>query len=86
MVKKIVVDTNVLISALGWEGYPRVLLRDILEGKYSMVISEKQILELRRVMDYSKFGFKTSQKKRYLEILIKNSILIKSKSSGYWCI
>ena len=68
--KKIVIDTNVIISALGWEGKPREIFRGVLNGEFELIISKKQIEELKRVMDYPKFLFTEDQKFRLLEILI----------------
>ena len=55
--KKIVIDTNNLISALGWEGNSRDLLIRVINKEYEFIISIKQIEELKRVLDYPKFGF-----------------------------
>jgi uncharacterized protein len=67
--KKIVIDTNNLISALGWEGNSRGLLRRVIIGKYEWYISRKQIKELCRVMDYPKFKFTFDQKSWFLELI-----------------
>ena len=69
--KKIVVDTNNLISALGWNGNSRELLRNIIDREFELFISKKQIEELKRVMDYPKLKFKEEQKTRFLEILFQ---------------
>jgi predicted nucleic acid-binding protein len=34
--EKIVIDTNLLISALGWDGKPRALFMQILDGKHEL--------------------------------------------------
>ena len=60
--KKIVVDTNNLISALGWNGNSRELLRNIIDREFELFISKKQIEELKRVMDYPKLKFNEEQK------------------------
>ena len=67
--KKIIIDTNNLISALGWEGNSRELVRKVIDKEYELCISLKQIAELKRVMDYPKFNFTESQKSIFLEIL-----------------
>lgn len=69
--KKIVVDTNNLISALGWNGNSRELLRNIIDREFELFISKKQIEELKRVMDYPKLKFNEEQKTRFLEILFQ---------------
>ncbi len=67
--KKIIIDTNNLISALGWGGDSRELIRKAIDKEYELCISLKQITELKRVMDYPKFKFTESQKHNFLEIL-----------------
>src|SRR3989344_2302919 len=49
--KKIVVDTNNLISAFGWNGNSRELLRNIIDKEFELFISKKQIEELKRVLE-----------------------------------
>jgi putative PIN family toxin of toxin-antitoxin system len=66
--KKIVIDTNNLISALGWKGNPRKLLEPI-----------KILDELKRVMDYPKFKFTDEQKNKFLQILSEISTIIETK-------
>lgn len=74
--KKIVLDTNILISACGWEGKPRKLFRKILTGEYELIISKEQLDEVKRVLDYPKFDFTEDQKSRFLVILVLVSTII----------
>jgi uncharacterized protein len=76
MGKKIIIDTNILISALGWEGKCRELLRQTISGRYIWYISRKQLTELLRVMDYKKFQFTKEQKSRFLNIIYSSGIII----------
>jgi predicted nucleic acid-binding protein len=39
--KKIVIDTNTLISAIGWNGKPRELFRQVIDKKFELQISIK---------------------------------------------
>ena len=39
---KVTLDTNILISALGWEGKPRQVFEKVLDGEIELIISEKQ--------------------------------------------
>ena len=77
--KKIVIDTNNLISALGWKGNPRKLLEQVIEKKYDLFISIKILDELKRVMDYPKFKFTDEQKNKFLQILSEISTIIETK-------
>lgn len=50
--KKIVLDTNVLISALGWGGSPESCLELVLKDRVDNFYSQEIHDELLRVMDY----------------------------------
>jgi putative PIN family toxin of toxin-antitoxin system len=67
--KKIVIDTNTLISAIGWNGKPRELFRQLIDKKFELQISIKQIAEIKRVLNYSRLKFTEQQKSKFLEIL-----------------
>ena len=69
MVERVVADTNVLISALGWEGNERDLLNLAIDSKIKLVFSKETFEELIRVMGYPKFGFSDEQKARFILIL-----------------
>lgn len=79
MGKKIVLDTNVFISALGWKGNSRIIFNKIINKEYELLISNKQLLEIKRVLDYPKFKFTTQQKVRFLKILYEIARIIKTK-------
>ena len=48
--KKIVLDTNILISALGWRGKPNEIFRKVINGELELIISKKQIEELKTIL------------------------------------
>jgi len=73
---KVVLDTNVLISALGWSGPPSDCLNLIIEEDIINFISEPILEELMDVMNYPKFKFTEKEKEEFLEILISYSILV----------
>ena len=54
--KKIVLDTNTIISAHFWKGNPRKILDLVKAGRYSLLTSEEIGQELIRVLGYPKFG------------------------------
>jgi len=76
--RKVVLDTNILISALGWKGKPRQIFRKILDGKFDLVISHKQLYELLRVMNYPNFNFKQEQKVLFLTIIIEVATVVET--------
>ena len=54
--KRVVLDTNILISALFWKGYPRIIYDLIRNKKVIMLMSVEMEKEFIRVMGYKKFG------------------------------
>lgn len=79
--KKIVIDTNNLISSLGWNGKSRDLIRKVIDKEFDLFISIKQIIELKRVLNYPKFGFTEEQKRKFLQILFDIAKIIDTKDS-----
>lgn len=62
---KVTLDTNILVSALGWKGKPHRIFQEAVDGKLELFISYAQFEELSRVMDYPKLGFTEEQKTRF---------------------
>ena len=75
--KKVVLDTNILISAFGWTGSPKLIFEEVLDGKLELIISDKQLEELKRVLDYSKFNFNEDEKNKFINLIINVSTIIK---------
>lgn len=73
---KVFLDTNILISALGWKGKPRVIFEKCLHGELELVTSPNQIEELKRVMDYPKFNFTEEQKARFISIILGIAVMV----------
>ena len=59
---KVTLDTNILVSALGWKGNPHRVLERVIAGDLELFISNEQFEELSRVLEYPKFGFTDEQK------------------------
>jgi putative PIN family toxin of toxin-antitoxin system len=52
---KVTLDTNILVSALGWDkGKPREILQKVVDREIELFISHEQFEELSRVLDLSK--------------------------------
>lgn len=79
--EKIVVDTNVLISALGWEGNPKELFRRIINEEFELIISQKQLEEVKSVMNYPKFKFTEEQKSKFLTILLTIATVVETRGT-----
>lgn len=43
--RKVTLDTNILISALGWKGNPNIILNKVIEGEITLFISYAQFEE-----------------------------------------
>ncbi len=81
MVQKVVLDTNILISALGWNGKPRQIFRNCIEGDLELIISSQQLEELVRVMNYPKFQFTQEEKEHFLNILLSMANLVEIRGN-----
>ena len=73
---KVLLDSNIFISALGWKGKPRVIFEKCLYGELKLVTSSDQLDELMRVMDYPKFNFTEEQKLTLLGIITAIAIVV----------
>lgn len=67
---RVIFDTNVLISALGWDAKPETCLEEVLHGQAEGYISPAMLDELTRVMDYPRFEFTDDEKRSFLEIVL----------------
>lgn len=56
MTARVVLDTNVLVSGLGWAGPSAKILDAVLAGRLALVISLPLLLELQRVLAYPKLA------------------------------
>jgi len=71
---RVIVDTNVLVSALIGKGNPRVVINTIFQGRVTLVLSNAVIAEYERVLQRPKFS-------RYSEFSTYASATIKSLQS-----
>lgn len=54
---RITVDTNILVSALGWNGAEAAIIEMVLESKLELCLSAEILSEFYRVAQYPKLGF-----------------------------
>jgi len=66
---RVVFDTNVLVSALGFGGTPLEALIRAFEDDVQLVVASETLAELDRVMQYDRLPFTGGKRKQYLEIL-----------------
>jgi len=55
-VTRVVLDTNVLVSGLGWSGPPAAIVDAVTAGELTLLSSPALIAELRRVLNYPKLA------------------------------
>lgn len=77
--KKIVIDTNLYVSALGWGGKPKIIIDKVINSEFELIISRRQMEEIEQVLDYPKFDFKSEQKQKLLQILVEIASIIETK-------
>jgi len=70
MGKKVVIDTNILISAIGWNAKPGECLKLILEDKIEAFTTQGMLDEVSEVLKYDKFNFSEQEQQKFLEILV----------------
>ena len=56
MSHRAIIDTNVLVSGLGWAGPPAALLDAIFDGRIQLVTSPALLDELGRVLEYRRLA------------------------------
>ena len=80
---RVVLDTNNLISALGWKkGNPRIIFQHCLSGKNRLVESKDLIKEFILVINRPKFDFiSKEEKQKFLIYLFQICDLIEPKNS-----
>jgi uncharacterized protein len=72
---RVVVDTNVLVSALIDDGKPRILVLKLLK-EHTVILSKQMITELADVLTRDKFAIKDSQVDRFLLVLVRKSEIV----------
>lgn len=76
---RLVVDTNVIISAALWGGVPRQFLQQA-HGHHSLCFSVAMLQEIDRVFKYPKFNIRLSRlsfsPEEFLEHLVEDAIII----------
>jgi len=71
----IVVDTNVVISAIFFTGVPNKILRACMAGKIDLVVSPEILLEYRRVADELATQFPDVEVARVLDLITIKSLI-----------
>ena len=77
---RIVLDTNVLISAILFGGKPGLILKDVIAGHVDCILSSEILDELKTVLQRPKFGFTPSECLNIVEELHRACEIIKPSS------
>ena len=77
---RVVIDTNVLVSALIKHGKPRHLVLQLLLGKNTVILSREMLAELADVLKRDEFIIKGSQIDRFLSDLVRKSRIVTIRS------
>lgn len=72
----VVLDTNVLVSALGFGGPPLDTLLRTFEDDIRLLASDDTLAELGRVMTYDRLPFTDSDRTEYLTILRREAEIV----------
>ncbi len=67
---RVVFDTNVLVSALGWDGKPEDCLELVFDNSIDAYSSPDIIDELSRVLEYDRLGLTPDERQSFLEIVV----------------
>ena len=78
--KRIVLDTNVTISAFFWKGHPRAVYDLVRERRLTLLSSVKIGAEFIRVLAYSRFGLNSAEILPIVNDLRKYAHFIEIKS------
>lgn len=77
----VVFDTNVLVSALGFEGSPLDALLRAFDDDVRLIASEETMDELERVMTYDRLPFTDADRTQYLAILRREANVVRPDDS-----
>jgi len=73
---KVVIDSNVLVSAFGWHGRPEEVVKLATTGKIANFTSMEMLSELARVISYPKLRFPESLQAEIIETVFTSSSLV----------
>jgi len=71
-----VLDTNVIVSGLGWPGPPAAILDAALDGRLVLVSSPPLLAELRRVLGYPKLAKVIEEGTRLADLIEASSVVV----------
>ncbi len=79
---KIVVDTNVIVSGIFFNGKPRELLRECFNGKYEIICTKEIFLEYVETIEKLAKRYKQRVREEIIPILLDNITIIENVNDG----
>ncbi len=76
MTTRAVLDTNVLVSGLGWSGPPAAILDAVSDGRMVLITSAPLLDELRRVLAYPKLAKVVGDAAGLADIIEASSVVV----------
>jgi putative PIN family toxin of toxin-antitoxin system len=78
---RVVLDSNVIVSGLGWSGPPARIVDAALEGQCTLLTSEPILVELRRVLAYPKLAKAIDDAERLVDLVAASGEVIQTSSA-----
>lgn len=76
MTLRVVLDTNILVSGLGWSGPPAAILDAVSDERVVIITSAPLLDELRRVLAYPKLAKVVSDAVRFADIIAASGVVV----------
>jgi len=78
--RRAVLDSNVIVSGLGWSGAPARIVEAVLAGELVLVTSAPLLAELRRVLAYPKLAKAIPDGSRLADLVEMSSVVVEPLS------
>jgi putative PIN family toxin of toxin-antitoxin system len=78
-VPKVAIDTNIFVSAFGWKGSPRKVLKLVEDGRVKNFTCPAIIEEVKRVVSYRRLAFPVDLQAEVIEFIYFYSEIVTPK-------
>lgn len=79
MGQKVVLDTNVFVSGLGWKGASHNVLNECINENLDLFLSVEIFDEIKRVLNYPKFKFSETEINEFLDQILEVGSLVETE-------
>lgn len=76
MTLRVVLDSNVIVSGLGWSGPPARIVDAALDGRLELLTSRALLTELRRVLAYPKLAKVIDSAEQLVDLVEASSVVV----------